>query len=153
MKDVTYTTDGFRYLAMIENTPVSLCVKKDFPAKTCWEFIAYAKANPGKVTVSGVGKNSGPHLAVLPFQKLAGVKFTYVPYKGPAAETGHHGWARGRGLHELPGRGGDAAPRDPVSCRGHREKRMKLPDAPTFKEAGVRTTRASTGDFRAQGSA
>ena len=50
MKDVTYKTDGFRYLSMIENTPVALCVKKDFPAKNLTEFIAYAKANPGKVT-------------------------------------------------------------------------------------------------------
>jgi tripartite-type tricarboxylate transporter receptor subunit TctC len=83
MNDVTYKTDGFTYLGMIENTPVALCVKKDFPAKTMKELIDYAKANPARSS-PGRGKNSGPHLAALQFQKLAGVKFTYVPFQEPA---------------------------------------------------------------------
>jgi tripartite-type tricarboxylate transporter receptor subunit TctC len=94
MNDVTYKTDGFTYLCMIENTPVALCTKKEFPANTLKELIDYAKANPGKVTAGGVGKNSGPHLAALQFQKLAGVKFTYIPFQGtgqlkPAIMGGH----------------------------------------------------------------
>ena len=141
MKDVTYKTDGFRYLSMIENTPVSLCVKKDFPAKNLAEFIAYAKANPGKVTASGVGKNSGPHLAVLQFQKLAGVKFTYVPYQGtgqlkPAIMGGHvdAAFTNSPAAVEMLPLG--------IRCLAvGTEKRMKqLPDAPTFIEAGVKYT-------------
>jgi tripartite-type tricarboxylate transporter receptor subunit TctC len=76
MKDVIYTTDGFTYLVMIENTPVTLCTKKDSPFKSLKDFIEFAKKNPGKITVGGVGKNSSPHLAALQFQKLTGVKLT-----------------------------------------------------------------------------
>ena len=56
MNDVTYKTDFYTYLCMIENTPVALCAKKDFPANTLKELIDYAKANPGKVTAGGVDK-------------------------------------------------------------------------------------------------
>ena len=153
MKDVTYKTDGFRYLSMIENTPVSLCVKKDFPAKNLAEFIAYAKANPGKVTASGVGKNSGPHLAVLQFQKLAGVKFTYVPYQGtgqlkPAIMGGHvdAAFTNSPAAVEMLPLG--------IRCLAvGTEKRMKqLPDAPTFIEGGVKyTPRIDRGIFGPKG--
>jgi tripartite-type tricarboxylate transporter receptor subunit TctC len=153
MKDVTYTTDGFRYLSMIENTPVSLCVKKDFPAQSLKEFIAYAKANPGKVTVSGVGKNSGPHLAVLQFQKLAGVKFTYVPYQGtgqlkPAIMGGHVDAA----FTNSPA----AVEMLPLGIRclavGTEQRMKQLPDAPTFIEGGVKyTPRIDRGIFGPKG--
>ncbi len=153
MKDVNYTTDGFRYLAMIENTPVALCVKKDFPAKSLKEFIAYAKANPGKVTASGVGKNSGPHLAVLQFQKLAGVKFTYVPFQGtgqlkPAIMGGHVDAA----FTNSPA----AVEMMPLGIRclavGTEKRMPQLPDVPTFMEGGVRyTPRIDRGIFAPKG--
>ncbi|MGE5258833.1 MAG: tripartite tricarboxylate transporter substrate binding protein [Hyphomicrobiales bacterium] len=139
MKDVAYKTDGFTYLGMIENTPVALCVKKDFPAKTVKELIDYAKANPGKVTAGGVGKNSGPHLAALQFQKLAGVKFTYVPFQGtgevkPAVMGGHV---------EVVFTNSPAAvemrPQGVRTLAVGTEKRMaQLPDVPTFAEAGIK---------------
>ncbi len=139
MKDVTYKTEGFRFLAMIEYTPVSLCVKKGFPAKTVKEFIEYCKANPGKVTAGGVGKNSGPHLWALKFQKLTGVKFTYVPFQGtgqlkPAIMGGHvdAAFTNSPAAVEMLPLG--------IACLAvGAEKRMKqLPDSPTFLEAGVK---------------
>jgi tripartite-type tricarboxylate transporter receptor subunit TctC len=45
-------------------------------------LVAYAKANPGKVTVGSTGVGSDDHLAMLFFEKAAGVKLTHVPYKG-----------------------------------------------------------------------
>ncbi|MCG6535515.1 MAG: tripartite tricarboxylate transporter substrate binding protein, partial [Syntrophales bacterium LBB04] len=153
MKDVSYTTDGSRYLSMIEYTPVAVCVKKDFPAKNLKEFIAYAKANPGKVTASGVGKNSGPHLAVLQFQKLAGVKFTYVPFQGtgqlkPAIMGGHVDAA----FTNSPA----AVEMLPLGIRclavGSEQRMAQLPDVPTFIEAGVKySPRIDRGIFGPKG--
>jgi len=139
MADVTYKTDGFAYLGMIENTPVALCVKKDFQAKTLKELIDYAKANPGKVTAGGVGKNTGPHLAVLQFQKLTGVKFTYVPFQGtgqlkPAIMGGHVDVVFTNSPAAV-----EMLPLGIKTLAVGTEKRMaQLPDVPTFAEAGVK---------------
>jgi tripartite-type tricarboxylate transporter receptor subunit TctC len=139
MNDVTYKTDGFTYLGMIENTPVALCAKKDFPAKTVRELVDYAKANPGKVTAGGVGKNSGPHLAALQFQKLTGVKFTYVPFQGtgqlkPAIMGGH--------VDVVFTNSPAAVEMLPLGIKtlavGTETRMAQLPDAPTFAEAGVK---------------
>jgi tripartite-type tricarboxylate transporter receptor subunit TctC len=154
MNDVTYKTDGFTYLGMIENTPVALCVKKDFPAKTMKELIDYAKANPGTIIAGGVGKNSGPHLAALQFQKLAGVKFTYVPFQGtgevkPAIMGGHVDVVFTNSPAAV-----EMLPQGVRTLAVGTEKRMaQLPDVPTFAEAGSNTTRASTAAFSPQGSA
>lgn len=139
MTDVTYKTDGFTYLCMIENTPVALCVKKDFPSKTLKELIDYAKANPGKVTAGGVGKNTGPHLAALQFQKLAGVKFTYVPFQGtgqlkPAIMGGH--------VDVVFTNSPAAVEMLPLGIRtlavGTEKRMVQLPDVPTFAEGGIK---------------
>src|SRR5213078_5348793 len=46
------------------------------------QFIAYAKANPGKVNYGSAGIGSPPHLSLELFARLAGVKLVHVPYKG-----------------------------------------------------------------------
>jgi len=52
------------------------------PVKDLAEFIAYAKANPGKVYYGSAGIGSPPHLAAEQFARLAGLKLMHVPYKG-----------------------------------------------------------------------
>src|SRR5215471_9722267 len=52
------------------------------PAKTVPEFIAYAKANPGKINMASVGIGSGPHVAGELFKMMAGVNMVHVPYRG-----------------------------------------------------------------------
>jgi putative tricarboxylic transport membrane protein len=60
-------------------------VQPDAPYKTVKEFIAAAKANPGKIRISG-GQHAGTdHLATALIEKAAGVKFTYVPYDSGSA--------------------------------------------------------------------
>ncbi len=139
MNDVTYKTEGFTYLGMIENTPVALCAKKEFPVKTVKELIEHAKANPGKVTAGGVGKNSGPHLAALQFQKLTGVKFTYIPFQGtgqlkPAIMGGH--------VDVVFTNSPAAVEMLPLGIKplavGTETRMAQLPDVPTFAEAGVK---------------
>ena len=53
-----------------------------FAAKTIPELIAYAKANPGKITMASAGIGSIGHLAGELFKMMAGVDFVHVPYRG-----------------------------------------------------------------------
>ena len=55
-----------------------------FPAKTVPEFIAYAKANPGKINMASGGNGSAPHVAGELFKMMAGVDMLHVPYRGEA---------------------------------------------------------------------
>jgi tripartite-type tricarboxylate transporter receptor subunit TctC len=57
-------------------------VNRDFPAKTVAEFIAYAKANPGKINMASSGLGTSVHLSGELFMAMTGVKMTHVPYRG-----------------------------------------------------------------------
>jgi len=57
-------------------------VHPSFPAKTVPEFIAYAKASPGKISMASAGIGSGPHVAGELFKMMAGVNMVHVPYRG-----------------------------------------------------------------------
>ena len=79
-----------KYDPMNDFTPImlyalyqhGLCVPADSPWKTMEEFIAYAKANPGKVTYSTAGTGSGQHLVMEYLAAKEGIKWTHIPYKG-----------------------------------------------------------------------
>jgi tripartite-type tricarboxylate transporter receptor subunit TctC len=64
--------------------PLVMVVHPSVPAKTVPEFIAYAKANPGKVVMASVGNGTTPHLAGELFMMMTGVKLLHVPYHGAA---------------------------------------------------------------------
>lgn len=74
------TLDKFIPLACIEKDPYLIVIKSDAPYKTFKEFIEYAKANPGKVTIGDTGDGAVPHLAVTAMEKLLGVTFKTVSY-------------------------------------------------------------------------
>ncbi len=69
-------------VASIVRTPFVMEVNLDVPAKTVPEFIAYARANPGKINMATVGPGSGQHLYGEYFQMLTGVKLVPVHYHG-----------------------------------------------------------------------
>jgi tripartite-type tricarboxylate transporter receptor subunit TctC len=52
------------------------------PARTVPEFIAYAKANPGMISMASAGIGSGPHLSGELFKRMAGIEMVHVPYRG-----------------------------------------------------------------------
>jgi tripartite-type tricarboxylate transporter receptor subunit TctC len=54
------------------------------PAATASEFIAYTKADPGKINMGSGGKGATGHVAGELFQMMAGVKFQHIPYRGEA---------------------------------------------------------------------
>jgi len=61
-----------------------MLVNPSLPAKTVPEFVAYAKANPGKISMASAGNGTGPHLAGELFKMMAGVNMIHVPYRGGA---------------------------------------------------------------------
>jgi len=63
-------------------SPMILQVNPAFPAKTLPEFIAYAKANPGKINYASDGNGSSPHVVCELFKVTAGVDLVHVPYRG-----------------------------------------------------------------------
>ena len=71
-------------VASIERAPLIMVVNPAFPAKTVPEFIAYAKANPGKINMGSGGVGSTGHVAGELFNLMAGVKMAHVPYRGEA---------------------------------------------------------------------
>lgn len=83
-KDVGYKTDDLVHIAIFQLTPDAIIVPADSPFKTLADLVAAAKAKPGSVTLAGSGTNTGPHLTATTFQKLAGIKLTYVPFAGTA---------------------------------------------------------------------
>jgi tripartite-type tricarboxylate transporter receptor subunit TctC len=66
----------------IMRVPHIMVVNPSFPAKTVPEFIAYAKANPGKINMASAGTGSTPHVSGELFNMMAGTKMVHVPYRG-----------------------------------------------------------------------
>jgi tripartite-type tricarboxylate transporter receptor subunit TctC len=69
-------------VSLLFSFPFYMFVPNSSPAKTVQEFIAHAKANPGKVTMASPGTGSTPHLAAELFKRMAGIDMTHVPYRG-----------------------------------------------------------------------
>ncbi len=73
-------------VASTDRVPLVMEVNPAFPAKSVPEFIAYTKANPGKINMASAGTGTGQHVAGELFKMMAGVDMTHVPYRsaGPA---------------------------------------------------------------------
>jgi tripartite-type tricarboxylate transporter receptor subunit TctC len=69
-------------VASIARVPLVMEVHPSVPARTVAEFIAYAKANPGKINLASAGTGSLPHVAGELFKTMAGVDLYHVPYRG-----------------------------------------------------------------------
>jgi tripartite-type tricarboxylate transporter receptor subunit TctC len=72
-------------VAGIGGSPFVMVVNPSFPAKTVPEFIAYAKANPGKINVASTGTGNLTHMAAELFKMMTGVDLLHVPYRGETA--------------------------------------------------------------------
>jgi tripartite-type tricarboxylate transporter receptor subunit TctC len=71
-------------VASFNRVPNVMTVNKDVPAKTVAEFIAYVKANPGKVNMASSGNGTSVHLSGEMFMAMTGTKMQHVPYRGAA---------------------------------------------------------------------
>ena len=71
-------------VASISRDPNVMVVNPSFPAKTVPEFIAYAKANPGKISFASPGNGTGSHMSGELFKMMTGINIVHVPYRGTA---------------------------------------------------------------------
>ena len=76
--------EDFAPIAQMANVVNTMVVSNSVPAKNVKEFIAYAKANPGKLNYASAGPGSTNHLSAVLFEKASGIKMVHVPYKGGA---------------------------------------------------------------------
>jgi tripartite-type tricarboxylate transporter receptor subunit TctC len=81
-KHLGFDPTAFAPIALMSSAPNVLLVKGEFPAKTGQEFMAYVKANPGKLNYASQGPGTTSHLTAELFNKLTGAKLQHVPYKG-----------------------------------------------------------------------
>ncbi|MBX9840663.1 MAG: tripartite tricarboxylate transporter substrate binding protein BugD [Xanthobacteraceae bacterium] len=72
----------FEPVALMAEIPLILIARKDLPANTFEEFVAYAKANPGKLNYGSAGVGSAAHLGCVMLEQAVGVPFQHVPYRG-----------------------------------------------------------------------
>ena len=126
-------------ITLLGTAPVVLDVRPDFPARTVKELIAYARANPDKVSYASQGNGTTSHLTAILFEKLTGTKMVHVPYRGTApalqdimgntVDLFFDNIGSSMSLH----RGGSL--RILAVCGA--ERAPGLPDVPTVREAGV----------------
>jgi len=78
------TRKDFVPVSLLSRTQLVLCVHPSSPFKTAQELVAFAKANPGKLTFASAGIGTGIHLAGEQFRQVAGIEIVIVPYRGGA---------------------------------------------------------------------
>jgi tripartite-type tricarboxylate transporter receptor subunit TctC len=125
-------TRPFTPVAVVTNSPHAFSVNLQVPVKSLAEFVAYAKANRGKVDYAGAG--STPFLTAEMFKAIAGIDLNYIPYKGSvdvvkAVRTNEVHLAVG------PLAVGDVQYMRPLAVAA-RTRLPGYPDLPTMAEAG-----------------
>ncbi len=81
-KTMPYDWTKFVPVAVLALVPNAISARIDLPARSVQELIAYAKANPGKVTYASQGNGSTSHLSAQMLATMAGIEMVHVPYKG-----------------------------------------------------------------------
>jgi tripartite-type tricarboxylate transporter receptor subunit TctC len=80
---LTYSpTRDLTSIGIFAEAPYVLAISSKVPASNLKEFLAYAKANPGKINFASGGSGSGPHMAGELLKSVGGIEMTHVPYKG-----------------------------------------------------------------------
>jgi tripartite-type tricarboxylate transporter receptor subunit TctC len=135
--NVGFEADDLTPVFWFHYTPDAIIVPAGSQFKTLKDLVEHAKKNPGAVTFSGSATNSANHLAQQQFDRLAGVKTTYVPFAGTApsvtALLGNQVMAS-FGYSTIAQAQGDKVRMLAVAS----DARLPgFPDAPTFKESGI----------------
>jgi len=130
----------FSYIGAIGKFPLALVVNPDFPAKDFKEFLAYVKANPGKVNYASPGNGSPHHLAMELFKNRTGTFITHIPYRGaaPAMADVMGGQVPCMFLDLASGLPIMQGKKVRVLAIGSGARNKLLPDVPTLAEVGVR---------------
>jgi tripartite-type tricarboxylate transporter receptor subunit TctC len=74
--------NDFEAVSLLTNSPILITARKDFPASTLKELIAWLKANPDTASAATVGAGSASHVSGVYFQRATDTRFQFVPYRG-----------------------------------------------------------------------
>jgi len=125
---------------LIARTTLALVANPNTPGNTLQELIAYAKANPGKITYGSGGNGSISHIVPEYFRRLAGIELQHVPYRGNGPALVDVIGGQINLLFDSPQNGAQLSSKGSVKVYavGGAERHALLPNVPTFVEAGVK---------------
>jgi tripartite-type tricarboxylate transporter receptor subunit TctC len=135
-KDVGFKTDDITNVYMFHYTPDAIVVNKDSPFETVQDLIDYAKENPGKLTLSGSGKGTANHLAQIRFDGMAGIKTTYVAFKGTGKAVAALLGDQVKASWGYTSVGAKHSEQVRLLAVAMEARHPNFPDVPTFKELG-----------------
>ncbi|MBU2410254.1 MAG: tripartite tricarboxylate transporter substrate binding protein [Gammaproteobacteria bacterium] len=132
----------FSYVGAIGRFPLAIVVNPEFPAKDFKEFLAYAKANPGKLNYASPGNGSPHHLAMEMFKNRTKTFITHIPYRGaaPAMADVMGGQVQCMFLDLASGLPIMQSGKVRVLAIGSAQRSKLLPNVPTLAEVGVPDT-------------
>ena len=132
----------FTYIGGISRFPLALVVHPGFEAQTLKDFIAYAKAHPGKLNYASPGNGSPHHLAMEMFKLRIGTFITHIPYRGaaPAMQDVMGGQVPCMFLDLAAGLPVIQSGKVRALAIGSQKRASTLPHVPTLAEAGVPNT-------------
>jgi tripartite-type tricarboxylate transporter receptor subunit TctC len=137
-KGVPYDpVDGFAQITKIGTTPYILVSGNDVPARTLSAFVAYVKANPGKVSYASVGVTTLGYLLTEQFKIVAGINMLHVPYRGAAQAYPDLVANRVNAFLDNPTGSAGLVKGGQLRAYAATARSAVLPDVPTFAEAGV----------------
>src|SRR3954471_19734298 len=137
---------AFVPISLICELPFVLMASPSFPPNSIKELVAYAKANPDKVTFASSGLGGSPHLTAEIFQIATGTKMTHVPYKGggPAMTDLMAAHVDLLFASVLEGSGHIKAGKLKGLAVTHAQRSPALPDVPTLAETGVKNAESGS---------
>jgi tripartite-type tricarboxylate transporter receptor subunit TctC len=145
-KEIGYQPDKFVPVSLLAKIANVLAVRKDLPARTVQELVAYGKANPGKLTYASQGGGSTAHLSGAQLEIRAGVKMVHVPDRGAAPAlndliAGHIDMFFDTLTTSVPLHQADKIR---IMAVAGDERAPTLPDIPTVAESGLPGFRSIT---------
>lgn len=139
-KPLPYQLSDFAPIALVTSDPTVLVVAADSPYKTVQDFVAAAKADPGRINYSSSGVYGTLHVAMEMFANAAGIRLFHVPYQGggPAVAALLGGQVQALASGPAPAMGQINAGRMRALAGWGAGRLPLMPELPTFKELGYK---------------
>jgi tripartite-type tricarboxylate transporter receptor subunit TctC len=145
-RDLGYRPSQFVPITLLAKIPNVLVVRNSFPAASLMELIAYAKANPGRLSYASQGVGSTAHLSASQLEALAGIKMVHVPYRGAQPALTDVMAGNVDLFFDTPTTSGPLYRNNmlKILAVADLKRTSALPEVPTFSEAGLAGFRSIT---------
>jgi tripartite-type tricarboxylate transporter receptor subunit TctC len=129
----------FAAITQVTTQPIAVAVHSSVPVKSVQDLVAYAKANPGKLSFAHSGTGSGQHMSGELFKKMAGIDIVHIPYKGggPAVQDLVAGQVPMGVLGSTPLIPHHKSGRIRIIAFTSKERFPPMPEIPTLHESGL----------------